>query len=184
MEFERPLERAVWQTLEGRCISCGYLCKRIDLLTATVFEASAEDRSYFNLVSHPESPRSTRIWCFVYKETLYEEFEKLTELYGRTRDNAQISGEIITRDINCPKWISYKPFMSPKEHLEEFKMLELEQRREDFELKLEEINRQERKRTNGIMIGLTIALIIFAAMQVYAALASINPEHWLFNWLR
>ena len=159
----------MWQTLKGRCISCGYLCKRIDLLTTTVFEASAEDRSLFNLVSHPESQRSTRIWCFVYEEPLYEKFKRLTELYGKTRDNAEISGEIITRDINCPKWIPYKPFMSPKEHLEDFK---------------ENLNRQERKRTNYIMIGLTIALIVFAVLQLYAVLASINPEHWLFEWLR
>ena len=40
-------------------------------------------------------------------------------------------------------------------------MLAMEKRREDFELKLEELNRQERKRTNRIMIWLTIALILF-----------------------
>ena len=66
---------------------------------------------------------------------------------------------------------------------EEFEK-KMEQDRKDFELRLEKINRQERKRTNGIIIGLAIAAIIFAAMQVYAALASINPEHWLFKWLR
>ncbi len=63
-------------------------------------------------------------------------------------------------------------------------MFELERRREEFDLKLDEFNRQERKRTDKIMIFLAVAAIIFAAMQVYAALASINPEHWLFNWLR
>ena len=46
-------------------------------------------------------------------------------------------------------------------------MLAMEQRREEFELKLEDINRPERKRTNRIMIWLTIAAIIFAAMEVY-----------------
>lgn len=34
------------------------------------------------------------------------------------------------------------------------------------------------------MIGLTVAGVIFAIAQVYAALAAINPEHWLFKWLR
>ena len=169
MVYERPLDEAKWRELKGRCISCGYLCKRIDLMTDTVFEASVEDRSNFSFISHPESTRGTRIWCFINKEPLFNEFVKLTNLYEQTRDNAQISGEIITRDINCPKWIAYKSFMSPKEHLEEFK---------------EEINRRERKRTNRIMIGLTIALIFFALLQVYAAWASINPEHWLFGWLR
>jgi len=184
MEFKKPLDEAIWRELKGRCISCGYLCKRIDLLTDTVYEASVEDRSYGNLLSHPESPRKTRIWCFVCKEPLYEEFKRLTELYAKTHDNAEISWEIITRDIGCSEWYAYQPFRSPKEHFEEFKMLDLERRREEFELKLEEINRQERKRTNRVMILLAIAAVVFAAMQVYAALASINPEHWLFNWLR
>ena len=169
MEFERPLDEAKWRRLKGRCISCGYLCKRIDLRTSTVFEASVEDRSYFNLVSHAESPRGTNICCFVNKEPLYEEFKKLTEQYGRTRDNAQISWEIITRDINCPKWLPYKPLMTPKEHFKEFK---------------EEINRHEHKRANRTMIVLSIFTIIIAAIAAYASLASIYPEHWLFSWLR
>ena len=63
-------------------------------------------------------------------------------------------------------------------------MIQLEDERKEFELKLEELNRQERKRTNYTMIGLAVAAVIFVALQVYAALASINPEHWLFNWLR
>lgn len=86
-------------------------------MTETVYEATVEARSYGNLVSHPESSRSTRIWCFVYQEPLYEEFRRLTEQYGTTRDNAEINFEIIIRDINCPKWYPYTPFMSPKEHL-------------------------------------------------------------------
>ena len=119
MEFDRPLEYAIWKTLEGRCISCGFLCQRIDLMTETVYEATVEARSSGNLVSHPESPRGTRIWCLVYQEPLYEEFRRLTAEYGKTRDNAEINFEIITRDINCPKWYPYTPFLSPKEHLDE-----------------------------------------------------------------
>lgn len=119
MEFDRPLEYAIWKTLEGRCISCGFLCQRIDLMTETVYEATVEARSYGNLVSHAESSRGTRICCFVYQEPLYEEFMRLTAEYGQTRDNAEINFEIITRDINCPKWYPYKPFLSPKEHRDE-----------------------------------------------------------------
>ena len=122
MELKKPLEHKDWQTLKGRCISCGYLCKRIDLLTDTVYEASIEDRNYGNLVSHPESQRQTIIWCFVYKEPLHEEFIRLAEFYDKPRHNSDISWEIITRDIKCPRWIPYKPFMSSKEHLEEMKI--------------------------------------------------------------
>ena len=67
-------------------------------------------------------------------------------------------------------------------------MLAMEKRREefdqrmdkehkDFELKLDERIREERKRTKKTMIWLTIAGTIFAVTQVYAAWASINPEH-------
>lgn len=129
MEFERPLDRSAWQKLKGRCISCGFLCQRIDLMTETVYEATVEARNYGNLVSHPESPRATRIWCFVYQEPLWEEFRRLSAQYGNTRDNAEINFEIITRDINCPEWYPYTPFMSPKEHLKKLNSSEVEQKR-------------------------------------------------------
>ena len=67
---------------------------------------------------------------------------------------------------------------------EDFKMQQLEQDRRKFELELERLNREERKRTNRIMIFLGVAALIFAIVEIYATLASINPEHWLFNWLR
>ena len=67
----------------------------------------------------------------------YEEFKRLTELYDRTHDNAQICWGIITRDIGCSEWVLYQPFHSPKEHLEEFKMSELERRREESEQRIE-----------------------------------------------
>ncbi len=63
-------------------------------------------------------------------------------------------------------------------------MFALEQQRKEFELKLHELSEKQRKRTDKIMIGLTIAALIFAAAEVYAALASINPDHWLFGWFR
>lgn len=109
------------------------------------------------------------------------------ELQSAGGDYDQAFTSILYKDRGiqgCPKWVQYRPNLSPQWHLEDFKMLDLERKRREFELKLEEINRRERKRTDRIMIGLAIAAILFAAMQVYAALASINPEHWLFNWLR
>ena len=34
------------------------------------------------------------------------------------------------------------------------------------------------------MIGLAVAALIFTAAQLYVALSAINPNHWLFDWLR
>jgi hypothetical protein len=136
----------MWKKLEGRCISCGYLCKRIDLLTSTIYEASVEDRNNFNFLSHPESPRQTKIWCFAYKEPLYEEFERLKKLYDRKRDSAQICGQIVMRDTRCERWFPYKPFMSPKEHYERFQMMQLEQERRNFERRMEHDRRKFEQR--------------------------------------
>lgn len=136
-EIQRPLERDMWRNLKGRCISCGYLCKRIDLLTSTVYEASVEDRNYFNFLSHPESPRPTKIWCFVLKEPLHEEFEQLRKAYHTKKNYSEICGEIVMQDRSCEKWFFYRPFMSPKEHFKRFLMMQLERERKNFERRME-----------------------------------------------
>ena len=133
----RPLSRESWKGLKGRCISCGYLCKRVDLATSTIYEASVEDRNAFNFVSHPESNRTTRIWCFYSKESLYDEFTQLREDYKGKLNHDDICGEIILFDRKCDRWLHYKPFMSPKEHFEAFRMMQLEQERRNFERRME-----------------------------------------------
>lgn len=63
-------------------------------------------------------------------------------------------------------------------------MQQLEQDRREFELKLFNMNKKLTTNSNRVMIALAICAIIFAAAEVYFAVAVINPEHWLFNWLR
>lgn len=172
-----------------RCINCGFLGKqRKDGTVSECFEATPTDRSseqfqpYLGHIS--VYPR-----CFVRKI----QFEPDWGLYNPPdlqKFRAQISEQ-----RKCSSWYPYTEGLSPKEHFEEFKILELERKREDFEqrmekerkefeIKLDERNREERKRTDRIMIWLTVAALIFAMLQVYAAMATINPNHWLFNWLR
>ena len=179
----------------GKCINCGYLGKKDTLgLGQECYIANAEERTTGTLSHHIIITRmslDTVPWCFVGKADLNNEVDQLDSQIDRTARTLSI----ITQDRNCPSWYVWREFSSPKEQWEESVMLAMEKRREDFEkrieqdrqdfeLKLEETIRQERNGTNRIMIGLTIAAIIFAAMQVYVALALINPEHWLFNWLR
>jgi len=165
---------------KGRCISCGFLGK-LDGATGVFHEATALDRFRGDLgcVEHHEGMP----WCFRNKTAFRWDVRNLPtrEDFEKVCDKLK---EDIKQDRKCPAWYPWTWGSSPKEHFEEFKMQQLENERREFELKLEEINRQERKRTNRIMIWLTIAAIIFAAMQVYAALAAINPNSWLFNWLR
>jgi hypothetical protein len=164
-QLQRPSNYDVWKKLKGRCISCGYLCKRIDLMTSTNYEASIEDRNYGNLLSHPESQRQTRIWCYRNIQVLYKEYLRLTNEYRSAKDNAEINFEIITRDIKCPLWFEYVPFMSPKEHFEEQKLQLLEQDRRKFESKLT-------GKYNRALIVLTIALLIIAVLQI------VVPHYW------
>jgi hypothetical protein len=72
--------------------------------------------------------------------------------------------EQIDRDRNCPKWMEYHPGISPGRHVELWKMLELEQRQQQFE-KMMEQRRQEVDSQNRrlewtlICIGIGIAAV-------------------------
>src|SRR4030067_2960533 len=79
----------------------------------------------------------------------------------------------LKKDRNCKSWYKWKEFRPPKELYEEFKMMQLEQDRKDFELKIEndrrkfecdmqEMNERSKRRTDNIMIGLAVAGVIFA----------------------
>jgi hypothetical protein len=164
----------------GRCINCGFLGKRDKQNTFSMcYEASDIERQtgWLNL---QVGSIATRPWCFVGKVNFVEELQTM----GVQEIQADKMGELLSKDRKCPSWYPWTPFRNPKEHFEELKVQQLEQARRIFELKLEKQNREERKRTNRIMICLAVAAIIFAALQVYAALATINPNSWLFNWLR
>jgi hypothetical protein len=180
----------------GRCINCGFLGKRSPEIDETCFHASAKDRisGIFNqhhTLAGGETNLSTIPWCFIGKADFLKE---LADIQATVTQNDKVR-EIIERDRGCSSWYPWREFATPNEHFEESMMLAMEERREkfeqqmekdrkEFELRLDETSRQERKRTNIIMICLAVAAIIFAALQVYAALASINPDHWLFRWLR
>lgn len=190
----------MWKSEEygtGRCINCGYLGKKDTAgFGEMCFTVSAEDRTTGQLARHSTlnvrpGQFITVPWCFVGKVNLKEELDHLP--VQQTEEERIRS--LIGKDRNCPSWYPWREFASPREQWEESVMLAMEERREkfekrmeqerkDFELGLEERNRRERKRTDRIMIWLTVAAIIFAAAQVYAAMASINPDHWLFRWLR
>ena len=161
----------------GRCVNCGFLGKRRTVVDAEsiVYAATSYDRQKgtFNRESGWPDQRDmpTQPTCFRNAANLQRELVEELAIdgkHGTDWENA-CTCIIIAKPRECESWYAWTEYHSPKEHYEEFK---------------EELNRQERKRTNRIMIWLTIALIVFAALQVYAALASINPEHWLFNWLR
>ena len=187
----------------GYCISCGLLGKRDSQSTVSLcYEATAVDRISGTLTEFRGQPTGsaglgkrplihTHPWCFLGKADF------LTELIamGAEEHQADKMQELLRKDRACPAWYPWREFLSPKEHWEEQMTLAMTKQREDFELRMEgerrefelrseNDNRRERKRTNRIMVWLAVAAIIFAAAEVYAALSAINPNHWLFDWLR
>ncbi len=108
------------------------------------------------------------------------EIKEADEGDGETRART-----VITKHRACKSWYPWKEFCNPKEHFEEFKMLQLEKRREEFEdrmeesrkafeLKLDERNNKERRRTDKIMVWLAIAAIIFAVAEVVSGVPAIQ----------
>jgi len=185
----------------GRCINCGFLGKRDCVSSISVcYEATAADRLAGQLTEYRMEPTQhggmtnrallrTYPWCFLGKAHILDELNSIGAKDHQT-DKVQ---QIIQKDRQCGSWYPWTEFRTPKEHFEEFKMLELEQRREEFEkhmeenrkefeFKLQKRNEQERKRTDKVMIGLAIAATILALAEVFAALAALTPDSMLFQW--
>ena len=144
MEFKIPINEEQWRSLEGRCISCGFLGKR-SLYWQEVYEANDHDRAHFSFITNtsPLPGHSGALpCCFVNYLPLSKDFRELEKKYQGAKDNGQISMEITTRDINCPKWEYYTPFMSPKEHFDRFAMQQLESDRRAFEERLDNSNKE------------------------------------------
>lgn len=178
---------ALEQFGEGKCVNCGFLGKREARSTMSVcYEASIIDRLSGNLTSY--AGVVTRPWCFVGEAFIGDELvENRT-----TEQDYETMRRILRKDKNCPSWYKWTEFVSPKEHFEEYKMTQLELKRQEFEqqiegdrrkfeLELQKSNEQERKRSDKIMIGLTIALILFALFQVVAAFLGITNDSWVIK---
>ena len=180
-----------WGT--GRCINCGFLGKRdkissvsecysataVDRLTGILNEAKGDIVTPFGM-GVQRAIISTYPWCFIGKADFLTELETT----GAKVHQADKVQEILKRDRGCESWYKWTEFVSPKEHFEEFKMLQLEQKRQEFEqrieadrrkfeLELQRLNEQSRKRTDNIMAWLTIAAVIFALCQLFVAILGV-----------
>ena len=189
----------------GRCINCGYLGKKdTNVHTSECYEASTFERISGTLLKHmgaPTDPSTHRPqiqtfpWCFVGKAYIHDEVDaRFAEMEGK-EDKTVCVFNVISKSRDCPSWYPWREFATPKEHFEKSMMLAMEQKREEFEkqmeqdkrefeLKLFNMNKKLTTNSNRVMIGLAIGAIIFAAAQVFFAAAVINPDHWLFGWLR
>lgn len=176
----------------GSCYNCGFLGKlrtQIDAETY-LYEATQYNRETGNLTRYSGWPDQrdipTKPSCFINATNLQKELiESLKSINKPTHaDEIEHTLLIIKKSRCCEHWYPWTEYRTPKEHYDELKSKQLEDDRRLFESSIERQNKEERKRTNRVMIGLTIAALVFSLVQIYTALASINPNHWLFDWLR
>lgn len=189
---------------DGCCVSCGFLAKFIlgegvpppKFEELTVLE---RDRGIFEITG-PQAVRENIPLpaCFRQHINIQEEFGDIYQNYSDSI--GEIYKIVFNKERNCPKWMKYTPGFSPMEHLQEFKMLELEQRREEFEqkmanerkafdLKIDESNKKFQElleRDNrSFQWWLTLLLMAFALLEVGAALIQVGfPDGWpwAMNW--
>jgi hypothetical protein len=94
--------------------------------------------------------------------------------------------QILKKDRDCKTWYAYTPGKSPKEHLDDFRVQELESRRQEFEQRMDrehkEFMLQLDKRNRNFQIRLAVVLGIFAITEVVAAFLQVGcPTGW--PWL-
>jgi hypothetical protein len=175
---------------EGKCITCGFLGKRDDRPSMAIcYEASSFDRltGDFTCYSGTVNTFATCIWCFVGEALFHQEMTK----DGVTDTNYDRVHELIKKDRNCKSWYKWKEFRTPKEHYEELKMMQLEQSRKDFELRIEKERKEFDlklfdlsqaiqkdsnevvKKTDSFNRRMTLFIIILALLEVTGTLLAL-----------
>lgn len=181
----------------GACYNCGFLCRKDVLNThlALFYEISEEDRKngrFFTLAS-PGAPRCFRgvdIGREITDATGLPDYPIRTDEHQQKQNAA--AKQVLETNRQCKLWFPYTPGMSPKEHLEEFKILEMERDRKEWQERLEAnrrewqkelvaLEKRENKRINRVMIWLAVAAAILAVAEVAAAVSSLTPDSLLWR---
>jgi hypothetical protein len=179
----------VWgeQFGQGRCINCGFLCKRsIDSTKPGCYTATTENRTTGTLTDYI-GVYKTIPCCFRNQFNIYSVLD--TDSY--TPIQSEKVFEFINESKNCQYWYPFTEFVSPNEHFEELKMMQLEQQRKEFEqqmekerkefdLKLFEMSKQIQLDSKSIVEKsdkfnrkITILVIILAVLEVIGTLLAL-----------
>jgi hypothetical protein len=144
----------------GRCVSCGFVGRH----AFEWYEVSQDERDTGRLyTATPDGRRSrTTLGCIKNAANLVQERgEKLTiRLAGRPIADAEgivdVAAEygalrdVLTTDRQCSKWYPYTQGFSPKEHVEELRMMQLEEDRRKHDLSLAQLQSQSDERAVSI----------------------------------
>ena len=91
---------------------------------------------------------------------------------------------VIEKDRDCPKWFPYQPGFAPREHVETFHVLQLEDQRKAHELQLAGIEAESRRASEQIQRdSLEIARATKATMDGLSRVAS-KTDQFTTTWTR
>jgi hypothetical protein len=175
-EFDRPV---LAEFGKGCCINCGFLAKRDitlhneDVRRVTVGERMAGKTRCLR-VSHPAGTPEMETenfapYCAKRVVDLVGEAKAL-DTYGEENEGQYHYwtglSPLYRKDRNCPLWYPWREDLSPKEHLEEYRMRLLEEQRRAYEKRIE----GERRRFELILFGVAI---VAAASEVVVSVIAI-----------
>lgn len=118
----------------GRYVNCGFLCKRRTVIDAEsiVYEATDYDREKGTFYRHSGWPNQrdmpTQPACFRNAANLQKELidaNAAAGQWGRDAENEHTLA-IIEKPRECESWYLWTKYSSPKEHLEEMKIEQLQ----------------------------------------------------------
>jgi hypothetical protein len=166
----------------GRCRTCGFF-GRVEITGASWHEATPPyRRKWWPLGERGPDGNQMYLWpgCVVGAFDLQAEAFALQERVGAKYAAAKEAGEpqptddaielvtteIIDRDRQCAKWFPYQPGLGPREHVERFHVLQLEQQRQAHELRVAEIEAGARQSSEKIQAdSLEIAKALHKATE-------------------
>jgi len=136
------------------CQSCGYL-RAFNPGRAVYYEVNANGRANGNLASH----HFLQCWREL-ADLRGEAEERRIELVGQEAFTPAVPNDspiyaahraLLERHRDCGGWYEWKPNLSPKDHYEEQRMLEVEEIRRAHDLKIADLQAESDRRTQQLM---------------------------------
>ncbi len=148
----------------GWCLSCGFLAKAPAVESKYTSippfqEIAYGERDIGGVWSQPGSSKGTDavVICFRLVPDFVEDLRKELQ---EGADGERISQAVIRKDRDCCKWYPYTPGFTPKEHLEELKIAQLER-----------MSEQTQRMQLRVAVGQAVVSVVAIVAAVVLAMA-------------
>ncbi len=123
---------------KGTCFSRGFVGKRLRAHPQVLLEAVAGDRASGSLWQGNNQPASP--WCIKERPDFIADVAEAIDPVGVPQPFEVYQSNTVSlllKERNCPEWMEYSPFHDPARHVQEERVIDLEERRrlwqKDFE---------------------------------------------------